>query len=371
MQTSALGIRLLLWMGKTVPLPAPPEVLGGLIQIEVKNDVEQGDGFQLQLALAKEILDYDLLRSGAVEPFTRVIVGVLMGATPEVLIDGIITHHQVTASDQPGMSVLTLTGKDVSLMMDLEEKNAKYENQPDFVIFSRIIAGYAQYGLVPRPTPTTDIPIMLQRVPRQAETDLAFIRRLAQRNGFLFYLEPVTFGVSTAYFGPEIRGGWPQPALTAGMGSMSNVERFDIAMDSLDPVSAKGKFIEPLLGLSLPIPSLPSLRVPPLVASSAPARRTVLLRDAANENPARAALAGLTAASSAPDAVRLTGTVDGVRYGSVLRARKLVGVRGAGQTHDGIYYVRSVTHRIAPGTYTQQFTLSREGTGALLPMVPP
>ena len=46
-------------------------------------------------------------------------------------------------------------------------------SQPDFVIATRVLAGYAQYGLVPQPTPTTDVPIFLQRIPRQQETDLA------------------------------------------------------------------------------------------------------------------------------------------------------------------------------------------------------
>jgi hypothetical protein len=54
-----------------------------------------------------------------------------------------------------------------------------------------------------------------------------------------------------------------------------------------------------------------------------------------------------------------------------LRARGLVGVRGAGFAYDGNYFVRSVTHDIARGSYTQSFTLSREGTGALLPVVLP
>ena len=66
-----------------------------------------------------------------------------------------------------------------------------------------------------------------------------------------------------------------------------------------------------------------------------------------------------------------TGQVDTVRYGSVLRARRLVGVRGAGLRNDGLYYVRRVTHEIEAGKYTQDFTLSREGTGTLLPVVRP
>ena len=56
---------------------------------------------------------------------------------------------------------------------------------------------------------------------------------------------------------------------------------------------------------------------------------------------------------------------------SVLRARRLVGVRGAGTTFDGFYWVKQVTHTIKSGSYTQGFKLSREGTGALLPVVAP
>jgi hypothetical protein len=69
--------------------------------------------------------------------------------------------------------------------------------------------------------------------------------------------------------------------------------------------------------------------------------------------------------------VTADGTVDAVRYGSVLRARGLVGVRGVGISYDGFYYVRRVTHTIKRGEYTQSFSLSREGTGSLLPAVRP
>ena len=38
----------------------------------------------------------------------------------------------------------------------------------------------------------------------------------------------------------------------------------------------------------------------------------------------------------------------------------MVGVRGAGRSYDGFYYVRGVTHTMEPGSYTQSFRLSRE-----------
>jgi len=111
--------------------------------------------------------------------------------------------------------------------------------------------------------------------------------------------------------------------------------------------------------------------VPPLALSPTPARRTTLTRDTAQQNPARAALSGLAESTNAPDAVTARGTVDTARYGHALRARRLVGVRGAGLTHDGLYYVRRVSHSLAPGSYTQSFELSREGTGSITPAVIP
>ncbi len=378
MLTGALGIRLILWIGKTIPMPASMDVLNSIEKVEVTNDAENGDGFQLTFVVEKgKSLDFNLLKDGSVDPFNRVVIGVVLGVLPEVLINGIITHHQVEPGTDDGTSRLIVTGKDVSVMLDLEEKNEKYENQPDFLIVTRLIAGYMQYGLVPQVTPTTDIPIMIQRIPRQHETDLAFIKRLAQRNGFVFYIEPLTFGVNTAYWGPDNRIGIPQPALTANMGSWTNVTSIQTSHDALTPVGTKGTFVEPFMKLSIPIPSLPSLRIPPLSSSPTEARRTVLLRNSANQNPAQAAMNAVSTVTNAPEAVSADGELETIRYGNVLRARKLVGVRGIGLTYDGNYYVRRVTHVIdrtnsgRAGNYTQRFKISKEGTGSLVPVVLP
>jgi hypothetical protein len=339
----------------------------------VTSDSDQGDGFQLQFLLARDgVADYGLLQGGALAPMTRVVIGVLFGALPEVLIDGVITHHQFNPGTGPGQATLTVTGRDITLMFSLEEKNETYENQPDFLIFSRIISGYAKYGVVPVPTPTTDVPLFIQRIPRQQETDLEFIQRLAQRNGFVFYVEPITVGVNQAYFGPENRLSLPQPALTVNQGAATNVKSMDFALDALAPVGTKGTFIEPFMKTSIPIPPLPSLKIPPLAASPAQPYRTTLQRETANQNPSTAATTALASSMRAPDAATAQGEVDAARYGSALRARKLVGVRGVGLTYDGFWYVRRVTHAITLGQnphYTERFSLSREGTGTLTPVV--
>src|SRR5262245_24977565 len=107
MLTSQLGIRLILLLGKTIPLPASYNVTSALTKVEVTNDAEQGDGFQMTFTIGKDkVIDYGLL-DGTLDPFTRVVVGVLLGTLPEVLIDGVITHQQVAPSNEPGMSTLT------------------------------------------------------------------------------------------------------------------------------------------------------------------------------------------------------------------------------------------------------------------------
>jgi hypothetical protein len=369
--SSELGIRLVLWMGPTVPLPAPYEVVQALESVEVVNDSEAGDGFQMVIGMQKDkLLDYGLLRNRALVPGNRCVIGVLMGALPEVLIDGIIEHHEVQTDPSAGAK-LTITGKDLTSVLDLEEKNESYPNQPDWAIVSRIILSYAQYGLVPEVVPTADVPIVLERIPRQQETDLAFIQRMAERNGYVFYIEPVTFGVNRAYFGPETRLGIPQPALTQAMGPSTNLNSISFSHDSLEPVGTEGVFVDPFFKLSIPIPSLPTLKLPPLAASPSQPRRKVKMRDTAKQNPAKAAVSALAESTNTPDAITGEGELDAVKYGRVLRARRLVGVRGVGLSYDGFYYVRAVTSQIEKGKYTQRFRISREGTGSLTPVVVP
>ncbi len=368
----ALGVRLVLLVGKTIPLPAPAALTTALRNVTVTTSDRTGDGFQIRFTVGRDaVVDSSLVATGIVDPLTRVVIGVLFGAVPDVLIDGVVTNHELSAGDEPGTSTLTVTGSDLSKLFSLDERNEQYPNQPDFVIAAQVMARYATYGIVPAPAPTTDFPIQIDRIPRQQENDFDFLTRIARRNGFVFYVEPVTLGVSTAYLGPENRIGLPQPAITIGMGASTNAHGVSFSYDGLAPVGVKGSFVEPFTKISIPLPALPPLKVPPLALKPAPAYRTVLTRDTAQRNPVQAALAGLAQATNAPDAITGRGTLDTARYGHALRARRLVGVRGAGLSYDGLYMVHGVTHTIERGKYSQAFQISREGTVSTTPVVIP
>jgi hypothetical protein len=123
------------------------------------------------------------------------------------------------------------------------------------------------------------------------------------------------------------------------------------------------------LPIPIPVPNLNPLQ-PPLGALPTPLANLKILKDTAKLNPMQAISRGLAEAAKSQDAVSGTGSLDVLRYGRVLKARGLVGVRGAGVAYDGLYYVQSVTSTLKRGEFRQSFNLTRNGLVSITPKVP-
>jgi hypothetical protein len=369
-----LGIRLQLLIGRpTVPLPAPYEVVDALIGLKVTNNDRGRDAFQMEFSLGKDsMLEYSLLKSGILDVPNRVIIMMLFGARPQVLIDGLIADLQVTPSNEPGGSRLNVTGDDISTQLSFEEQNETYPNQSDSTIVRQILS---KGGFIPQVTETSDTPNDRERVPTQQCSNLRYVRHLAQRNGFVFYVEPTDVpGVNIAYWGPENRQGRSQPALTMNMGPNTNVDTpINFHFNGLGPVEPEITVIDPFTKQPLHIP-MPSSPLRSLSSNPAKPLRKSKSRDTANLTFAQALQRATSGATEASSGLEATGEVDAVRYGQALRARRLVDVRGAGQTYDGTYYVQQVIHdirRYPRAEYKMRFTLKREGRGASSTKVTP
>ena len=175
-----------------------------------------------------------------------------------------------------------------------------------------------------------------------------------------------------AYFGPEIKVGPPQPALNMDMDSHTNVESLNFSFDPTKGVLPV-VFIQNQLTrvpIPIPIPNLNPLQ-PPLGALPAPIANLRIMKDTARMNPMQAISRGLSEAKKSQDAVSGSGALDVLRYGRILKARRLVGVRGAGVAYDGLYYVASVTSTVKRGEFKQRFNLTRNGLISITPTVPP
>jgi hypothetical protein len=259
--------------------------------------------------------------------------------------------------------------------MDIEEHTGvPYPAMPPSMRVQLILAKYVAVGVIPSvfPAIVEDLPIPTERIEQQRGTDYGYVSLLAQQCGYAFYLEPGPEPASsTAYWGPEIRVGMPQPALSVNMDAMSNVEElsfnFDMEKKTVPIVFIQNPFTKAPTGIPIPdvTPLNPPLGlVPPLLV------KTVNLEDTGRMSLPCALMAGIAYAGQNSDSVFGNGRLDVVRYGRLLKSRQLVGVRGAGLPYDGLYYVKSVSHDIKRGEYKQSFTLARNALISTLPSVP-
>ena len=379
-----LGVHLTLLIGPTIPVPAPLTVTEALKSVQVTHTDEGRSGFQLTFEVGRsgpfDLLDDKLVANPLLRPFNRVILLVTFNAVPQVLIDGFITNHQFAPSNKPGGSTLTLTGEDVSVMMDLKEKTAEYVAMPDFAIVSFILAQYQAYFLSPPvvlPPSTSIPPNPREETPVQQDTDLKYIQSLAEPYGFVFYVKPGLLpGQNIAYWGPPERLSIPQRALSVNMAANTNVASINFQRNALAPTTVSGIVRDSDLDIELPIETFIGLRPPlaafPDIVFNQPNVRQTLLKDSEGLDFLQAYdQAQSMTDQSTDEVITASGELDATRYGGLLTPRGTVGLRGVGYSYDGLYYVKSVTHTIERGKYNQSFTITREGTGSTVPVVVP
>jgi hypothetical protein len=371
------GLYLTVLTGPVAAVPAPKPVMDALTSVEITiTDVGQS-GFQLHFTLGNNspLQTLFLLSAGAPIPMLRVILVATFGALPQVLIDGVVTHHEISPDVMSGSSSITITGEDLTAVMDqVDLTGFPYPGMSPDVRVLTILAKYAVFGIVPEVMPTIapDVPIPVDRIPTQKGTDLAYIRQLAKEAGYVFYIEPGPLpGMSQAYWGPQIKIGVPQPALNVNMDAWTNVESLAFRYEPQSSVLPIVFIQEPTTKavLPLPIPSVNPLN-PPLGAVIPAPQKIEQLDDTAKRSPAEALMLGLARATETGDVVTGEGRLDVLRYGQILNARQLVGVRGAGLGFDGLHYVQKTTHQVKRGEYKQSFTLKRNAIVSNVPVVP-
>ena len=370
------GFHLTLLVGPVVPLPVPQVVLDALTSVTVTSDAGGPSGFQMTFRLSnRSPLQTLFLLAGGQTPLLRIVIVATINGVPSVLMDGVMTRTEVGSDSASGPSTLTVTGEDLTKVMDLQDcTGVPFPAMPAEARVALIVSKYATFGLVPMVIPSlfTDVPIPIDRIPAQKGTDLRYVRQLAAEAGYVFYIEPGPVpGLNFAYWGPEIKVGLPQPALNVDMDAHTNVEAINFSFDStnttLPVVMLQNQLTK--FPIPLPIPNMNPLQ-PPLGLIGAPLTNLTVLRDTAKLSPMQALSKGIAAAARSADAVTATGSLDVSRYGRALRPRQLVGVRGAGMAYDGLYFVKRVTSTLQRGEFKQQFQFTRNGLVSITPAVP-
>src|SRR3954447_3764994 len=237
----AKGIQLTLLIGPIVPAPVPRSVLDALDAVQVTTAAGSASGFQLtfQITAKSELNTFFLIAAGGNTgmgtPPLRVMLIVTLNGTPQPLFDGVMTSVEVQAGGQGSPGTLTVTGEDLSKVMDMQDfSGLPFPAMPIEARVALLCAKYAPFGLIPLVIPILfpDVQIPIDKIPAQQGTDLAYIQELARRVGYVFYIEPgPVAGTNIAYFGPEIKIGVPQPALNVDMDALTNVESLNFKFD--------------------------------------------------------------------------------------------------------------------------------------------
>ena len=377
------NVQLTLMIGPLIPLTPPRAVLDALAEVEVTvNDVGTS-GFQLTFSIDKQspLQILFLLTGGSPILFMRVVLVVTVNGVANVIMDGVITNNHIAPGDKGSNSTLTLTGEDLTALMNQSDWSGfPFPACPAEARVAILLAKYAIVGVVPLVIPSVMVyePLPIDQIPSQQGTDLQYIRGLADDVGYVFYLDPGPApGMSKAYWGPQIKVGPIQPALSVDMDAYTNVESLHFNFDQQQNKIPTVFIYNEETGVTFPIPLPPITPLNPPLGLIPPLPTNILgdlkpVRDDLAKKPIpQAIMIGLAAAAQWADAVTGEGSLDVTRYGGILKARQLVGVRGAGPAFDGLYYVKSVTHKIKRGEYKQNFKLSRNGLVSTVPTVSP
>ena len=376
-----LGIRLNLLIGPDpVALPAPLPVLEALVDVEVTHGEKEESGFRLTFAIGRsgplDALDFQAVLNPLLQVNARVVLTVFFDIMPRVIMDGIVTKRDLLPGDGPGQGRLVLSGHDLSIALDREQKFAEHPAQDETTIAMKIAATYAQYLMIPMAIPPVmiDPPIPIDRTPQQTGSDWEYLQEMAARFGHVTYIEAGPAPLSNIlYWGPPKRFDLQQRAINVNLGPLTNATDLSFGEDALTQTLVETKVKDRLTGQEMPVltvmPTRPPLgALPVAVKNMGKTRKSGMQTSGLNTMQAFARAQAITDATS-DEAITVSGTLDSLRYNDVLRPRAPVDLRGAGYSFDGRYMVSSVTHRIGRGGYQQEFALYRSELGALSPLV--
>lgn len=375
---SLLGINLNVLIGPgPTAMPVSFQLLEALREVEIKYTEEGRSGFKLTFQAgrtgATDFMEDPVVSDPQLKVSNRVVLTVVFGTVPRVVADGIITVVLSTPGDSGEQTIVEVAGEDLSVLLDREEKIAPHSALPVPLVVADIVKSYAEYGLVPLiiPPSSTSAPNPTEIVPVQSETDLAYINRIKPAD-YVFAVEPGPVPlVSTAYFGPKQRTGPSMGVLSANLGPDTNCSDLSFEYQPTEATQTEGRVqdrqtneVVTAASAASPYPAL-STEVP---TSRADVRMT-LLREGQGLTAAEALAKAQEQSDRTSENLKVTGELNASAYGDVLLVGEIVTLRGAGLSYDGQYRVKEVGHLIKPGSYTQSFTLKREGTGTTVQMV--
>lgn len=346
--------------------PPEPALLAAIELIEVEDHADLADMVRLRVgvSISDDGSGWTTLDDG---PFTRLakirVEATVGSSNTEPLVEAHVIETSAELSNEPGRSVLNVVAMDPTVLMALEEKIKPWPNMADSDIASAI---FGDHGFTPDVEATQPSRDEVQHTTIQRGSDIQFLKQLAARNGYECFVElDSSSGSVTAHFHTPRVEETSQGVLSVNLGEATNVNTFSARFDMLRPVTAQvtGIDVDDQSDQEAQVESaaLKGLGSEPTGGTDKP--RKVLLADTGLAISGELQTYAQAVVDRSSWAITAEGEVNAVAYGGILRAKRPVLVRGAGQQFSGAYYVERVLHTFTPQGYAQHFALRRNGLG--------
>jgi phage protein D len=341
---------------------APDPELGNVASVEVYECIGESTTFRLRYVPDIVEGDLPLLKDDRLSAGSVITVFAQKGDSPTCLVKGTVYAQQIHLVHGDEGSTLEVVGADTSLAMDRENKSALWSDLTGSDAVTQILS---TYSLTPDVESTTTAHAETKHVLVQRESDLAFVRRLARRNGFLFWIGCDDAGaVETGFFKrPPLDGESAAELIINLTDPEANLGSLDISWDVERPTSATATQLDlnsksDITGDVAKSPLAPlGAKALADIASETRSFHVHAPVDDAGDLQARGE-AGLIEADFF---VRARGQTTAKALGSVLRAHTVVTLRGAGSRHSGKWFCSSVRHTIDDVEHRMEFELIRNG----------
>lgn len=336
--------------------------LMNLVLAEVHEEIGKPSIFYLRYAVDRDA-DGDLfpLRDERLAPGAEIAVFQRGEGFNDCLMKGYVFSHEIHLVHGVEGSTVDVIGADGTILMDRETKITQWaDNTSDSDAVTNILGGY---GFSPDVEDSRARHMENDRTLIQHDTDLNFIRMLARRNGFHFWVRADENLMETACFKPvRLDAVSDAPLLQINLDN-PNLRALDIAWDVERPTSViatayDGAAKTTIDGSGAPPPDAFGGDVP-LSGIVSETRSISLIAAVTDVGDLTGRAAG--ALDEASWFVRASCTVSAREVGAVIHAHSLVNVDGAGRRFSGSYLVAAVKHVMNDDDHLMTLTLARNG----------
>jgi phage protein D len=348
---------------------ATSSLLGSIQLIEVEDHSEMADMLRIRVAISVKDSGsgWTIVDDSTFERLTSIKLNVTVGSAKAVTVfNGYVIENDIEFSNQPNGSVLTVVAMDPTVLMHLEERVKAWPNMAASDVASAIFSS-SDYGFTPVVQATNYAPHEDDHTLTQRGTDIQFLQQLANANGYECFIDlNEDTGDVEGHFHPPTTDDSPQSTLTINMGAATNVNRFRARYDMLGPTTATGTTVdfEQKSNESGQADSSNQSSLGSDDSTSTDRPRKVLLSGLGMGQSAEVQRYAQSVVDRSSWAITAEGELNTAAFGSVLRAKQPITVRGVGREFSGLYYVYKVVHLFSSdGNYLQRFTLRRNALG--------